>query len=145
MPFLVLSEYKEGSGYIKAVINPIIIKYLENIFEGNFTSYNKHAINSLRSAHAARVYKLMKQYAKFGSRTIDIDELKSTLKVQGKYPKYADFRRRILDSVVQEINELPQSEISLKYDEIKTGRAVTTIKFLITVNPIAQALPLAPA
>jgi plasmid replication initiation protein len=70
-----------------------------------------------------------------------IEELKGILKLQGKYGTYKDFRRRVLDLAVKEINASPLSEVKIDYQEIKTARAVTAVKFNIRINTQTPQLP----
>ena len=45
------------------------------------------------------------------------------------YNRFPDFRRFVLEKAQSEINEL--TDITIEFDPIKTGRKVTSIKFII--------------
>ncbi len=50
----------------------------------------------IRSSYSKRIYLLLKEYAKIGSREFQISELQDTLKVPQSLKVYADFKRKVL-------------------------------------------------
>lgn len=83
--------------------------------------------------NSGRIYEFLKQYQNIGFRTFKIEDLKALLGIEiGEYKLYGDFKRKILLKAQQEIN--CESELLIEFEEIKTGRKVTSIKFYITSN-----------
>ena len=60
---------------------------------------------------------------------ITIDELKRRFEITDKYKLYSDFKRRVLEKAMTEINAF--SNVSLRYVEIKKGRSVDQIKLIV--------------
>ena len=85
----------------------------------------------MKSAFSVRIYELMKSYSFRHTITIELDELKRLLMVENvkSYVNYKDFRVKVLEKAQTEINEL--TDINIEFEPIKTGRKVTSIKFII--------------
>ncbi len=99
----------------------------------NFTAYNLKYALSLPSVYAIRVYELLKQYQKLKKRIITLEDLKYFLGIEpGKYEHYGSFKRKVLNYVMREIEK--HTDIKFTYEEIKKGRKVVAIKFIISNN-----------
>ena len=88
-------------------------------------------ICGMKSAFSVRIYELMKSYSFRHTITFELDELKKLLMVEDvkSYNRFPDFRRKILEKAQLEINEL--TDINIEFEPIKTGRKITSIKFII--------------
>jgi len=115
-------------GRIEIEFSPKLKPYLLQLKE-NFTKYQLENVLSLSSFYAIRIYELCKQYEKIKERMIEVEKLKEILKIQDKYKKYNHFKEKVLEIAKREINE--KTDINISFEEIKTGRKVTSIKFLI--------------
>jgi len=113
----------------------IILRYDPNLkpyfiqLGKHFTKYYLENILELNSFYAIRIYELCKQYETIKERTIEIKDLKEILDINDKYKKYNDFKKKVLEISEREINE--KTDINISFEEIKTGRKVTSIKFII--------------
>ena len=68
-------------------------------------------------------------------RQMALDELRFRLDVQeGTYPAIKDFKRRVLDAPIREINEKTQYRVS--YENVKTGRKVTGFIFTMDCSNV---------
>ncbi|MBT9937839.1 replication initiation protein, partial [Anaerostipes hadrus] len=96
-----------------------------------FTQYQLYNVLGMKSAFSVRIYELMKSYSFRHTITIELDELKRLLMVENvkSYVNYKDFRVKVLEKAQTEINEL--TDINIEFEPIKTGRKVTSIKFII--------------
>ena len=99
-----------------------------------FTQYKLANILSMKSKYSPRIYEILKcnEFKRQGYIEIEIEELRKLLKVDNLYPLYADFKKRVLQQAQKELTKL--SDISFEFEEIKTSRSVTSIKFLIKSN-----------
>ena len=90
----------------------------------------KHELG-MKSAYSVRIYELLKSYAYQKSKTFGLDELKRLLMVDGieSYNRFPDFRRKVLEIAVKEINKL--TDLNVSYEAIKKGRKVDKLKFRI--------------
>ena len=53
------------------------------------------------------------------------------LNIDKKYSLYGDFKRYVLELSKSQINSSEASQFNIDYEEVKTGKAVTSIKFHI--------------
>lgn len=126
--FLSSAEYTRGTGYVELSFDPKLKPYLLQLKE-RFTQYDIRNVLSLQSFYSIRIYELLKQYIRLGERAMGVDELKELLKLPASYSHYASFKRRIL---LQSQRDLEQhTDLSFEFEEIKTGRKITHIRFLI--------------
>ena len=63
---------------------------------------------------------------------IQVSELRAKLDFEGSKPRWADFRRFILDSAVKEINE--KSDLDVSYEKGKTGRGGKVISLIFSIK-----------
>ncbi|WP_252255112.1 RepB family plasmid replication initiator protein [Clostridium sp. ZBS12] len=81
------------------------------------------------SIYSKRIYYYIKSFEDTGWRIDNLDKLRNKLQCPKSYDKYGLFRTKVLDMAYEEINNC--SDILFDYEEIKTGRKVTSIKFTI--------------
>ncbi|WP_052714303.1 replication initiation protein [Paenibacillus dauci] len=127
--WLASAEYFPGEGMIEVEFSPKLKPYLLQLKE-KFTTYRLQDIIKLKSAYAMRIYELLKQYERIGTRTFTIQRLKELLGVEDQYPVYSDFKKRVIVKAQEEINK--HTDIKIDYTEIKSGRKVSEVKFTIT-------------
>ena len=129
-------EYFENKGTISLCFNPDLKPFLIQL-KNNFTKYQlKYAIQ-LKSMFSIRIYELLKQYENIGSRVFPLTELRKILGVKSsEYPLYGNFKAKILNVAQKELDE--KTDLSFKFKEIKTGRKVTDIKFVITTKDFPE-------
>jgi plasmid replication initiation protein len=125
--------YKRGTGMVELEFSPRLKPYMLQL-NTLFTQYKLGNILSMKSKYSPRVYEIVKcnEYKKQGYIEIDIDELRKLLRCNKIYPLYADFKRKVIIQTQKELKKL--SDINFEFDEIKTGRKVTSIKFYIISN-----------
>jgi len=86
----------------------------------------------MRSSYSKRIYLLLKEYARIGSRTFDIEELQDILKVPKGMRRYDNFKRQILKRAETDINKFTDLKINLS--ERKRCRKVIEITYTIRKN-----------
>ena len=123
------ANYGDGAGYIRLIFAPLVIPYMSSLgLEGGFTRYTLEQVGQMTSVHAVRIYELLVQYLKIGKREIGVAWLKNTLQLAG-YDAIKDLKLRVIDVAVEQINR--HSDLTVSYENIKTGRAVTGFMFSI--------------
>lgn len=93
---------------------------------------------NFKSLYSKRIYYMLKSFEDTGWRIDKIDDLKHKLYCPQTYKNFATFRKKVLDMASEEINNA--SDIKFTYEEIKTGRKVTAIKFHILSNKAKNEL-----
>lgn len=121
-----LIKYNDGEGSLTVKFNEELKPFLLQL-QGNFFKYAFGQIAYLKSTYSIRIFELLKQYVPIGERTITVEQLKYILKVENSYKRYSNFKQRILLKSIKEIHE--KTDLSFDFEEIKTGRKVTKIRF----------------
>lgn len=121
------AHYFPKEGKVLVSISKHLKPYLLEL-KKNFTTYDLRNVLPLRSKYSILLFQRLKQFRRLGEKSFFIDELFEWLKVPDTY-SYGNFKQRILLPVQKELKE--HTEIYFTFDEIKTGRAVTTLKFHI--------------
>lgn len=139
-------ETSRKSGKIAIRFDMNLEKYIHDLI-GNFTQYSLLSTLPMKSAYSFRMYELLKSYAFQYTHTFTLEDLKKQIAAV-QYTRYPDFRRRVLEPAVIEINRYTDIEVS--FEPIKTGITVTEILFYIrqrdawgqleTINNARQAL-----
>lgn len=116
-----------GSGKITAKLDEDMQKYVIGLF-ANYTQYELLSTLPMKSAYSFRIYELLKSYAFTKKHTFDIDELKTTL-MATNYVNFKDFRKKVLEVAINEINLYTDLEVS--WEPITKGKKVMQVKFII--------------
>lgn len=107
--------------------------------EKEFTQYRLARVSGMSSIYGFRVYELLVQYLGIRERKFGFQELKEVLGVANEYKVINDFKKRVLDVAVAQINE--HTDLEVAYKQTKTGRKVTGITFSIKSKTKALASP----
>lgn len=130
--WLSYAKYNDRKGTITLRFDPFWKPYILHL-KKNFTSYKLGNIKNLNSSYSIRLYELLKQRQGLKKRIFSLQELREKLGVEdGLYPKYANFKQRVLLTAQKELRE--ESDIYFDFVEIKKGRAVAKIEFFIHHN-----------
>lgn len=121
--------YIDGAGHIQVVFTPKVIEHITRL-ESEFTSYALEKVGNMTSAHAIRIYEMLAQYREIGTRELNLKWLRDALQIEPhEYKLTADFKRKILDIAVTQIND--HSDLKVSYSDKKTSRAITDFVFKI--------------
>jgi plasmid replication initiation protein len=126
-------RYEKGSGMVTLKFNPDLKPYMMQL-STVFTQYKLANILSMKSKYSPRIYEILKcnEFKKQGYIEIEVFELRKLLRTEDIYPLYADFKRFVIQRTQKELKKL--SDINFDFEEIKTGRKVTSLKFFIKSN-----------
>jgi plasmid replication initiation protein len=103
-----------------------MLPYLSEL-KGRFTRYELKNIGKMTCVYAIRLYELLIQWQKRGSRTVDIEWLKRQFEIELLYSDVCDLKKRVLIPAVEDINE--NSNLHVSWQQIKTGRKITHFTF----------------
>ena len=118
--------YIESEGYIELRFTKDMLPYLTQLSE-RFTRYALSDVAKMTSSHAIRLYELLCQWRDAGKREVAIEWLRDSFQLGDKYPALKDFKRRVIEPAVAQINE--HSPLWVKWDQRKTGRRVSHLAF----------------
>lgn len=130
--------YVEGAGLVQLKFASSIIPYLARL-EGEYTSYKIKSIAQMTSTYAIRLYELLIQWKDVGKRNVDLDELKNMLGVSKEYAVLKNFKARVLDVAVSQVNEF--SDLDVRYENVKVGRKVTGFLFFFGAKQEPEPAP----
>lgn len=119
-------EYREAEGLVALRFGTDMVPYLSQLTE-QFTRYALTDVAHMDSAHAIRLYELLCQWRDAGQREVSIEWLRDAFQLGGKYPAIKDFKKRVVQPAVDQINE--HSPLWVKWDQRKTGRRVSHLTF----------------
>ena len=125
-------QFLDSQGVIGIRFSKPILPFISNLSK-EFTKYALSDIAGISSAYAIRIYELLVQYRQIGKREISVENLRTMLELGKKYPLFADFKKRVIDTAVDQINEY--SPLKVAYEQKKTGRKVTHILFSFKEEP----------
>ncbi len=137
-------RYLKGQGIIEFDLTRHILPYLFEL-KNNFTSYELAAALRLTSKYAKRIYQLCSQWKDKGeTKKYDIDEFKKMLgllneKGNDKAARISDFKSKVLDISVKQINE--HTDLYINYTLEKKGKAFKNLIFTVKPQALAETIP----
>lgn len=119
-------QFLDSQSVIGIRFSKPILPFISNLSR-EFTKYALSDIAGINSGYGIRIYELLVQYRQIGKREISVESLRTMLELGKKYPLFADFKKRVIDTAIDQINEY--SPLKVTYEQKKTGRKVTHIVF----------------
>lgn len=124
------SEYNVNKEIFKIKLAERLYKHLID-----YTVYAPLSLDILtkfKSFYSQRLYELLRLWSRTDKliiKSFKIDQLRFILGVVDKYPEYKNFKQRVLNQAIKEINQFGNMKVEI--EEIKVGRKVEEIKFEI--------------
>ncbi len=104
-----------------------------------FARLRVHFLLKLSGKYAVTLYEILEAFVnrRDGQCRVSIDELRTWLKVPpDSYPDWKDFKKRVLEPAVKQINDDPLGAgFSVEYEPIRKGRFYDEIIFHLTKTP----------
>lgn len=104
---------------------------LITMLERHFTSYDLEQVAGINSKYAIRLYEIVVAWKSNGkTNQISIEQLRERLGLlDDEYKEMHNFKSRVLDTSVSEINE--KTDITITYEQHKQGRRIVGFTFKI--------------
>ncbi len=118
--------YEDGQGMVRLEFTERVKPYLGQL-KSHFTSYKLIEVKHFSSGHSIRLYELLMQFKKTGVREVEVSWMRDYFGVDDKYKLFADFRKRVIQPAVKEVNT--KSNIEVEWTPIKRGRIIHKIRF----------------
>lgn len=119
--------YKK-TGKVSVRITEEVMPYLWNLRE-RFVAYELYQTLAMKSTYSIELFELLKSYAFRKKITVSIDDLRKYFGLGDKYKAYRDFKRRVVDPAVKEINEY--TDLFVSYDPVRRGNPFAALTFTI--------------
>ena len=126
-------RYLDDEGAIELVFTLAVVNGISRIngVEDFFTSYLLEQTSSMDSIYSVRLYELLVQW-KTAKQTpmFELEKFRDQLGVEvNEYKAMCDFKKRVLQVAINEINE--KSDIKISYEQVKKGRSIAGFKFKV--------------
>lgn len=133
-------EYKDGEGAIELVFTLAVVNGISRIdgLKDFFTSYLLEQTTKLNSVYSIRLYELLAQW-KTAKKTplFEIEKFRLQMGVGvNEYKRMNDFKKRVLDTAIDEINE--HTDLKVSYTQQKKGVRIVGFQFKISEKPKAE-------
>lgn len=104
----------------------------------HFSSYKVEDITKFKSTFSISIYEfcVLEINAKrqmMCEFLMEVETIRERLELENKYSDFYDFKRRVLTKAGTEINA--HSDLTIEFEEIKKGRRVESIKFIVQRKP----------
>lgn len=129
-------EYNQITRRFEVSFHEDILPYLFDL-RTRYVQYSLENILAMESRYGIRLYELLKSYEKLERDvTFTVDELRKRLDAEN-YTRYPDFKRRVLDTAMIDINDCSDIEVSY-YTTQGKNRTTESITFQIRQPDIAE-------
>lgn len=129
-------EYHKGEGGISIIFTPAVVREITRIdgYETAFTKFLLEQTASLNSVYSVRLYELLKQWLEAKKASFELELMRGQLGLGvNDYVRMSDFKKRVLDLAVNEINE--KTDLKVSYENVKKGRKIVGFNFKILEKP----------
>ena len=128
------AKYLDNEAIIEIMLTPAVVKEITRIdaIEAKtlFTRFALEQVASMKSVYSVRLYELLNQWRQAKRVNFDLDVFRGQLGVEDtEYKAMSDFKRRVLDLAVNEINE--KSDLKISYEQVKKGVVIVGFKFKV--------------
>ena len=102
-------------------------------FKSHYFTYELWNVLTLTSRNQVRLYEILKQFETVGKYKTTLDTLRRLIGIEAdEYPRWDNFRCRVLDSCQQALAE--HTDITFTYEAIRNGHKFTGVIFFIKKN-----------
>ncbi len=128
------AKYLDDEAIIEIMLTPAVVKEITRIdaIEAKtlFTRFALEQVALMKSVYSVRLYELLNQWRQAKRVNFDLDVFRGQLGVEDtEYKAMSDFKRRVLDLAVNEINE--KSDLKISYEQVKKGVVIVGFKFKV--------------
>ncbi|MFD2937621.1 replication initiation protein [Spirosoma flavum] len=124
-------QYNTKEGTIAICIDSKLRPYLFNL-DNRFTTYGLTEAMNVPGKYSKRLYEMLSQWKSMGLMKVNMPDLRLQLKLEDKYPDWDNFKRRVLDPAVAEINQ--HTDLFVKYYPERESRRIALLKWTIKLK-----------
>lgn len=126
-------RYLDDEGAIEIVFTTDVVKGITRLdgAEQFFTQYLLSQTANLNSVYSVRLYELLAQWKAAGKTPVfELSLFRGQMGLNdGEYRDMSNFKKRVLDLAVNEINE--KTDLTVSYTQEKKGRVIHGFKFTV--------------
>lgn len=126
-----------SKGFVEFKASEELKEFVLNL-KSYFVQTNYLEIAKLKTFYAKRFYMLFSQFVNSGFYIVKLEDLKYILDLEksSAYKEYYDFKKRVIFPALEQVNKY--SNLSVSLEEIKSGRKIDRLKFMIEKKPEAK-------
>lgn len=133
-------RYHEGEGWVQLAWWPELVPSLIGL-EKQFTTYKLQQASALRSAYSWRLLELLTRFRSTGVAEYTVEDFATSMDATEKQrADFAKLRTKIIEPAVKELTE--KDGWLIAWEPLKTGRKVTSVRFVFQRRPVQQAIDL---
>ena len=120
--------YVDDAAKLEIILAPAVVSEITRL-ESQFTRYYLEQTAPLTSAYAVRLYELLIQWREVAKLPMfELDHFRQQLGLSNnELFRMSDFKKRVLDLAVSQINE--HTDITISYEQHKAGRVIIGFTF----------------
>ena len=126
-------RYLDDEGAIEVCFTRLVVECITRLdgAEQFFTQYMLSQTSNLNSVYSVRLYELLIQWKTAGKTPVfELSLFRGQMGLDdGEYKAMNDFKKRVLDLAVNEINE--KTDLTVSYTQEKKGRLIHGFKFTV--------------
>jgi len=130
-PIFAKCKYESRQGIIEAKFNEDARPFLLQLRK-HFTQYRLEQAIPLSTPYAIRTYEISKMIERPGerrSRQIPVERFRSMFKLENKYKRHSDMRRRVIDPSVEEVNK--KTDVEICCEDVRDGQTPIALKWMV--------------
>ncbi len=135
-------RYLDDEGAIELAFTLDVVKGITRLdgAEEFFTQYLLSQTSNLNSVYSVRLYELLIQWKTAGKTPVfELSLFRGQMGLNdGEYKAMCDFKKRVLDLAINEINE--KTDLTVSYTQEKKGRLIHGFKFTVKQKQTQKAV-----
>lgn len=135
--FLNTVKTNKRSGKARIKFHEDILPYLQQL-KTQYTTYKIYYIMTMKSQYSIRLYELLKSVAGKEIWYFGIDELRKIFMCEKKYDRVNNFKQRIIEPSIEEINN--KTDLNVTYEYFTEGKKIVGIEFYISYKSVEDRL-----
>jgi plasmid replication initiation protein len=124
-------SYADGEGHAILWFTIHVYPYLARL-NAQLTTFDIRRISNLGSIYSCRLLEMLMQFKSTGLLILPLEVLRERLQLGDTYARFSHLNSRIIAPAVNELNA--NANMDIRYVTVKTGRAVTGLKFSFSLK-----------
>jgi len=135
--FLTKISTNKRNGTATVFFDRDILPYLQEL-KTKYTTYKLYYIMTMKSQYSIRLYELFKSVAGKTNWYFSVEELRKLFMCEKNYSLMADFKKRVIEPAIKEINE--KTDITVDFTYVSEGRKILGIDCHVEYKNIQDRL-----
>src|SRR5690606_10109032 len=118
------------SGKVELTFSQEISNHIKDVV--NNSGYRLEQATQLRSQHSIRLFEILHHTidpdTQEGEWIVSLEEIKKMFEIEGQYPRWVDFKKRVIEESVNQLNKNTSLKVTWEIAE-KCGRSVDKLRF----------------